>query len=102
MQQIRQLPEGENVCLCVEELSPDGMKTGFNTMAEHFPGYVGIFVGNDEAGYRYYAGSIAKDSRELAKLFREKLGAKGGGNADMIQGKVNGTKAQIEEFFAGL
>ena len=102
MRRIEALPESTHACLCLPELSSDGMKRGFNTMAEKFPGYVGVFVGDDASGYRYYAGSIARDSRELAKIFREKLGAKGGGNADMIQGKAMVTAEQIREFFAAL
>ena len=40
-----------------------------------------------------------KDSRELAALLREKLGAKGGGSAQMIQGKISETRDVIEKFF---
>ena len=36
------------------------------------------FVGNDENGYRYMAGSLEQNVEEVGKMLREKLGAKGG------------------------
>lgn len=50
-------------------------------------GYVAVFAGNDEEGYRYYAGSGSMDSRELAAKMREALGAKGGVCAG-VSGKI--------------
>ena len=38
-----------------------------------------------------------RDSREIQKILREKLGAKGGGKPAMVQGSVSGAKASVEE-----
>ncbi len=37
------------------------------------------------------------DSRDVQKALREKLGAKGGGKPEMIQGSVTGTESCIAE-----
>jgi alanyl-tRNA synthetase len=78
------------------------MKNIFNELVSLREGFVGLFVGSDEEGYRYYAGGRGKDARELAKAMREKLDAKGGGSAEMIQGKVSAAHDVIEELFASL
>ncbi|MCR4791315.1 MAG: hypothetical protein K5871_01050 [Lachnospiraceae bacterium] len=84
------------------DLSPASMKNIFNELVTLRKGFVGLFVGSDEEGYRYYAGGQDKDARELAKVMREKLDSKGGGSAEMIQGKVSAAQRVIEELFAEL
>ena len=56
-----------------------------------------VFVGDDENGYRYMAGSLIQNVEEVGKMLREKLGAKGGGRGTMVQGMVNAKKAEILE-----
>lgn len=82
------------------ELSAQNMKNIFNALVEKCQGYVGVFAGDDVAGYRYYAGGNGMDARELAKLMREGLGAKGGGSSEMIQGKTESEKTSIEQFWS--
>ncbi|MBP1584981.1 MAG: alanyl-tRNA editing protein, partial [Lachnospiraceae bacterium] len=81
------------------DLSPVSMKNIFNELAAARKGYVGVFVGTDDEGYRYYAGGNGTDARKLAAEMREKLGAKGGGSPEMIQGKVSASKSCIEDFW---
>jgi alanyl-tRNA synthetase len=82
-----------------EDITAVSMKNIYNVLSEKYPGYVGIFAGNDNEGYRYNAGSREKDSRELAALLRERFGAKGGGSSDMIQGRITALRSEIEGFF---
>lgn len=82
-----------------DELSALNMKNIFNALTSRFDGFVGVFVGNDTDGYRYYAGSRDNDSKELAGRMREELGAKGGGSSEMIQGKINASRDAITEFW---
>ena len=90
-------------CIFTEtDLSPVSMKNIFNEMTSLRKGYTGLFVGDDETGYRYYAGGKDIDARTLALLMKEKLGAKGGGSAEMIQGKVSACRGVIEEFWKAL
>jgi alanyl-tRNA synthetase len=78
------------------------MKNVYNALTEMFDGFVGVFAGNDDEGYRYNAGSRDLDSRELAVKLKEALGAKGGGSFEMIQGKVTADKEAITRFFLEL
>ena len=54
-----------------------------------------VFVGNDENGYRYVAGSLEQNVEEVGKTLRENLGAKGGGRGPMVQGMVSAKKVEI-------
>ena len=81
------------------ELSPVSMKNIFNELVLRKKGYVGIFSGNDENGYMYYAGGRDLDARELAAAMRVKLSSKGGGSAGMIQGRTSSSQDEISGFW---
>ena len=57
-----------------------------------------MFVGTDADGYNYIIGSKTKDCREVADAMKEKLGARGGGSAQMVQGSVQARAEDIAEF----
>ena len=59
-------------------------------------GICGLFVGSDSEGYNYVIGSSSQDCKILANTLREKLGAKGGGSPQMIQGSVKATATDIQ------
>lgn len=100
---IDRLPDCANACVFTsKDTSAVAIKNAFNAMAKRFGGYVGVFAGDDENGYRYNAGSGILDSRVLAGFMREKLAAKGGGSREMIQGKTLAKRAEIEAFFEQL
>lgn len=100
LKDVQALPEGNNGCVfAAGTLSAGAMKNCYNTLVKKFPGYAGVFAGDEENGYRYNAGSASFDSRELAAKMREALGAKGGGSREMIQGKTSASRAEIEAFF---
>ena len=90
--------DDEMRCVFVDKYYPAVvMKEIYNILAAKYEGYCGIFAGDDADGYRYNAGSGTLDSRELATVFREKLGARGGGSSEMIQGKVDASKEMIAD-----
>ncbi|MBQ6441940.1 MAG: alanyl-tRNA editing protein [Lachnospiraceae bacterium] len=88
----------ETVCTQME-LGAVSMKNLYNTLRSLRDGYCGIFCGSDEDGYRYYAGGKELDARVLAAEMKTALDAKGGGSAEMIQGKITARKDEIEAFF---
>ena len=90
---------GAAVCTQME-LSAVNMKNLYNTLHSLRDGYCGIFCGNDNDGYKYYAGGKDLDARVLAAEIKTALDAKGGGSAEMIQGKTLARKEQIEAFFS--
>ncbi len=77
------------------------LKNIYNLLKSRYGGYVGVFSGDDANGYRYYAGSREVSSKTLIKTLSG-LGAKGGGNDDMIQGRIEATRSQIEQLFSGI
>lgn len=86
----------ENVTLFVELSNMVAVRNTVNELTEKYSGYCAIFSGNDANGYNFVIGSKSKDCREIATLLREKLSAKGGGTAPMVQGSVQASRAEIE------
>ena len=81
-----------------ESLSPKALTKAMDDAMKQEPSKLFMaFVGNDETGYRYMAGSLEQNVEEIGKMLREKLGAKGGGRGTMVQGMVNAKKAAIED-----
>ena len=99
---LRDIREGRyQNAVCTEmELTAVSMKNLFNALKSLRKGYCSIFCGSDEKGYRYYAGGQDLDARLLAAEMKTALDAKGGGSADMIQGKTEASAARIKAFFA--
>lgn len=61
-------------------------------------GICGIFLGDDEQGYRYILGSESVDLKAFSKAFHEVCGCKGGGKPEMIQGTVTGLEEMIRSY----
>lgn len=61
-----------------------------------------VCCGNDESGYKYAFGSIKENVSELGKALNQKLNGKGGGKGEVIQGSVNASKSEIENFINSL
>jgi len=101
--QVSSLPEPSiypNPILFVELSNPIAIRNTVNELTAKYPGYCGIFNGNNESGYSFIIGSNSLDCRTLATSLREKFDAKGGGTPPMIQGSVQATKEQLLAFFA--
>lgn len=81
-----------------ENLSPKALIKAMDDAMKQKPSELFMaFVGNDENGYRYMAGSLTQNVEEVGKMLREKLGAKGGGRGTMMQGMISVKKAEILE-----
>ena len=81
-----------------DSLSPKALTKAMDDAMKQEPSKLFMaFVGNDENGYRYMAGSLEQNVEEVGKMLREKLGAKGGGRGTMVQGMVSAMKSKIEE-----
>ncbi|WP_051437597.1 alanyl-tRNA editing protein [Eubacterium xylanophilum] len=91
----KQIADGRPLLFLDYDINNIAMKNAYNKLSESFEGYVGVFVGDDNKGYRFNAGSRELDSRKLAGIMREELDAKGGGNEEMIQGRVDAPRSAI-------
>lgn len=97
---MEQIPiEQKNVIFFETDLETPVMRNVVNKLVEEHEGVCGIFVGNDNESYNYIIGSKHTDCREVAKMLREKLNARGGGSAVMIQGSVVAKREDIERMF---
>ncbi|WP_455717044.1 alanyl-tRNA editing protein [Anaerosporobacter sp.] len=94
---LREIPKDqENVYLFESNLDPQVMRTSVNQLVSEHSGICGIFTGDDEEGYRYIIGSSTQDTRTVATILKDKLGAKGGGSTAMVQGSVVAKRETIE------
>ncbi|MCR5685054.1 MAG: alanyl-tRNA editing protein [Lachnospiraceae bacterium] len=71
-----------------EKANTDNAREAANRLAEIFPGYCGVFTGNDCDGYSFIIGSKDSDCTALMNILKTELDAGGGGKKTMIQGKV--------------
>ena len=89
--------EQRNVLLFETELDTPIVRNIINKLMEQHQGVCGIFIGTDKEGYRFIIGSKTIDCREIAKVLKEKLQARGGGSSAMIQGSVKALESEIKE-----
>ncbi len=89
--------EQKDVLLFESDLEVPVMRSVVNKLVETHEGVCGIFVGSDEDGYNFIIGSKNTDCREIAVLLKNKLNARGGGSAVMVQGSVSGAAEIIEK-----
>ncbi|MBR4026564.1 MAG: hypothetical protein IKJ01_03255 [Lachnospiraceae bacterium] len=89
--------EQKNVLLFEAELDTPIVRNIINKLTEQHEGICGIFTGTDKEGYSFIIGSKTADCREIAKLLKEKLQARGGGSSVMIQGSVKALEGEIKE-----
>lgn len=89
--------EQDSVLLFDSGLEINIMRQAVNRLMAERKGICGVFSGDEEAGYTFLIGSSGTDCREIAKLLREQLGAKGGGSPQMIQGSLKAARAAIEK-----
>ncbi len=81
----------ENVFLVKESgMDMNVIRKTVNLLAEKHSGFCGIFSGDKLSGYRFIvaSGTSKKDASKLLSVLKDKYGAKGGGNAAMIQGSI--------------
>ena len=86
----------ENAWFFKENLEAPAMRRAVNLALEKVSGYAGVFGGSDSQGYKYIIGTKSGDARLLAAVLKEKLGARGGGSPQMVQGSVTASRKDIE------
>lgn len=94
--------EDKYVCIFEEDMDNVAVRNFINDAMERCDGICAAFVGSDESGYRYILGSRTADMRAFSRTLNEKFGGKGGGKPEMVQGSLNGSRAEIEAVFEAL
>ena len=91
--ELKEIPSDKENVILVKDESTDGnsMRKIVNLLSQSHDGFCGVFAGTDEKGYKFVfsSGQKKKDLNEVIKVLREDFGAKGGGNAQMIQGSLS-------------
>lgn len=80
----------------IEDLDKNLQREMVNSLAQRLEGYVGVFAGSDRMGYRFILASRNNDTTKLFDVLKSH-GAKGGGNALMVQGYMKTSQNTIEE-----
>lgn len=96
------LPETDgNLCLFEDGLDAQDLRQLLNRVVSKCNGVCGVFSGSDEVGYLYVIGrrNPALDLRQISKAILEGLNARGGGSAEMLQGRASARRSVIESFF---
>ena len=83
-------------------LSPLSQRGLMNRLCDMGWRCAGVFAGNEREGYKYLIGSRGADARIPNQALREKLGARGGGKPDMVQGSVAASEETIREVLSHL
>lgn len=101
--QLDRIPEGQkNVILFVGEMDSIVQRNLVNRLVEEHEGICGVFSEKekDSHNYKYILGSRDTDTRLPNKILREKLGARGGGRPEMVQGSVQATEDAVRKILA--
>ncbi len=98
------VPTEGSLCLFDTDLEAVEMRRLLNRAVQKCGRFCGVFVGDDERGYRYVIGrgTPELDLRAYVKDINAALSARGGGSSEMLQGSSTATRAQIESFFKTL
>lgn len=95
-QKLASIPEEqENVLVFESDLDTKIVRNIVNGLCEKHSGLCGIFIGDDLNGYSYILGSKNINCKEIGDVLREKVGAKGGGSPQMIQGSLQANKNDV-------
>ena len=86
--------EGETILLFKEQMETAIQREAVNKLKEKASRYAGVFVGNDQKGYRYIMSSSSLDMKDMLNKLVEHNG-KGGGSSEMIQGFISCREEEI-------
>lgn len=81
------------------QLSPDGVRKLASEVMETCGGMCAVFGGDDEQGYRYVIGEKDGNLRDMVKVMNQELHGRGGGKPSFVQGSVQASQKEIEDFF---
>ena len=91
-------PSNGNIVVFEKVLTADLMREYAKAATEYTEGVCAVFVEKGEGEYTFILSSKSPVSDLLAG-FKEKFGARGGGNPLMISGNVKANESELREFF---
>lgn len=97
-EQVAHLPETEDLILFTNNVETIIQRSVVNQMMDKCPGKAGVFVGDEQKGYRYIVGSKSQNMQEFLQVLKAHQ-AKGGGSVQMITGFIKAKKEEIALLF---
>ena len=82
------------VCLFEPLLGENGLRELVNALTPNC-GLAAAFSGSDAEGYRYVIGSRRVDLRAISRALNARIGGRGGGRPEMIQGSATASEAEL-------
>ncbi len=97
-QQMEKLsPEDRDAVLFTGAVDTIVQRNAVNTLSERGSGICAVFASDGNEGYNYILSFPGDDARKIARLLKEKLGARGGGSDMMVQGNVKASEDMIRK-----
>lgn len=96
----KQTAPPQDLFLFESSLSVLSQRSFMNSLCDMGWRYAGVFVGNEESGWKYLIGGRGSDTRLVNQRLRESFGARGGGKPEMVQGTVIASEAEIRRILA--
>lgn len=91
--------QGRKKAIFFEKVSNSKTLQYFADLLSKKADIVAVFSGEEKTGYTYVLLSQKKDMKELKQKMSEILQCNGGGTKEMVQGKIQASKKDIESFF---
>lgn len=95
---LKQIDEADGDTIFTKVSDRNILTAAFNHFKEVHDGACYIFSEKESGGYTFLAGGRDLDARELMPALKDKLSARGGGKADMIQGSVDASESDLADF----
>ncbi|MBQ7583248.1 MAG: hypothetical protein IJT24_01445 [Lachnospiraceae bacterium] len=88
-----------DVVLFTDALDNVVQRNAVNRLSAEHGGICAVFASDEDGGFNYILSHRDGDARDASKLLKEKLSARGGGSAEMVQGNVKAKKEEILKAF---
>jgi alanyl-tRNA synthetase len=85
----------------LEKFQGNELRNYVNLLIEKIPIVMAVAPGKDNT-YSYIIGSLERDCSKIGRSINEKFSGKGGGNAQMVQGSIQGDEKEIKSYFESL
>ena len=100
---IASIPPGEkNAVLFTGPVDNTVQRNAVNELSEKYEGICAVFASDGGEGYNFIISYPSGDARDIAGRLKEKLGARGGGSKEMVQGNVRGGEREICDILLGI
>lgn len=91
-----------NRVYCFDGMDPQDLKNASVQLKDSCGGLCVAISGDDCKGYYFSISSVTVNVKDFTKMITTSLNGSGGGRFDVVQGRFNATKTQIENYFSEL